>query len=107
MPVSAEVGGDVASSAAALAGLLLVYLGAIIVSFDGYQATERNTVKARYRRRGWLGFAGFVFAILATPLGLAGKGFQQESLVLASMACILVAVGISLIVAWFTVVEVR
>ena len=46
-----EVGGDISAAATALAGLLLVFLGAIAVAFEGYQPQERNPIRGRYQRR--------------------------------------------------------
>jgi hypothetical protein len=74
-----EVGGDISAASAALAGLLLVFLGALAVAFEGFQPQERNPVRGRYQRRAWLAFVGFLFAIVATAAGIAGKAFHQSA----------------------------
>jgi hypothetical protein len=61
----------VSAAAAALAGLLLVFLGAISTTFDGYERQEQGAVRGRYQRRAWLAFVGFIFAILAAAAGIA------------------------------------
>ncbi|MCP3472406.1 hypothetical protein NLM33_19015 [Bradyrhizobium sp. CCGUVB1N3] len=102
-----EVGGDISAAATALAGLLLVFLGAIAVAFEGYQPQERNPIRGRYQRRAWLGFVGFVFAILAAATGIAGKAFHQECIALIGALCLVVALIMSLLVALFSALEIR
>jgi hypothetical protein len=102
-----EVGGDISAAATALAGLLLVFLGAIAVAFDGYQPQERNPVRGRYQRRAWLGFVGFTFAIFAAATGIAGKAFHQECVALIAMICLAVALLMSLLIALFSALEIR
>jgi len=102
-----EVGGDIYAAATALAGLLLVFLGAIAVAFEGYQPQERNPIRGRYQRRAWLAFVGFIFAILAATTGIAGKAFHQECVAMIGMVCLAVALLISLLVALFSALEIR
>lgn len=64
-----EIAGDVASAASAVAGLTLVFIGAISSSFDSYQKTEQAAIRPRYQRRAWFAFAGFTLTLLATSLG--------------------------------------
>ena len=68
-----RVAGDVATAAVALAGLILVFIGTISTSFDSYQKTEQNAVRARYQRRAWFSFVGFVLAIISAALAILGK----------------------------------
>jgi uncharacterized membrane protein len=107
MPGIIEVGGDISAAAAALAGLLLVFLGALAVAFEGYQPQERNPIRSRYQRRAWLAFIGFLFAILATAAGIVGKAFHQECLAIIGMVCLAIALIVSLLVALFSALEIR
>jgi hypothetical protein len=102
-----EVGGDVSAAATALAGLLLVFLGSISTTFDGYQKTEQGAVRGRYQRRAWIAFAGFVFAILAAAGGIAGKTFHQECIAAVALACLVIALAVSLLAALFSALEIR
>jgi ABC-type dipeptide/oligopeptide/nickel transport system permease subunit len=107
MPGAIEVGGDVSAAAAALAGLLLVFIGAISTTFDGYERQEQGTVRSRYQRRTWFAFAGFLFAILAAAAGIAAKAFHQECVAVAGMVCLVIALGVSLIVGFLSAMELR
>lgn len=78
MPSALPVMGEVAGSAAALAGLILVFLGAVSTAFDGYQKQEQRAVVGRYQRQAWLAFAGFVFSLASTVLALAAKWLSSE-----------------------------
>ena len=72
------VAGDVATSAVALAGLVLVFLGATSTSFDTYEATEKRAVLGRYRRRAWFAFVGFILSLSAAVLGILAKWLHIE-----------------------------
>jgi hypothetical protein len=52
------------SGGTALAGLILVFLGASLASFDTYTPTEKGEVRSKYRRRGYTSLAGFGAALL-------------------------------------------
>jgi hypothetical protein len=65
IPSAVEVSGDVVSASTALAGLILVFLGATSTSYDSYQATERGAVRSRYQRRAWFAFNKAVHGPLA------------------------------------------
>lgn len=75
-----DIAGDVSSAGAALAGLLLVFMGSIATSFEGYQKSEQRSVLSRFQTRIWFAFAGFLFAIVATFLGIFSKWQKIESL---------------------------
>lgn len=91
MPSAVAIAGDIAGAATGLAGLILVFLGAISTGFSGYQKQEQTSVKGRYQRRAWLAFVGFALALLAVPLALVGKWHQHECAALASAALLSVA----------------
>ena len=54
-----SLSGDIIGSGVALAGLILVFLGAISTSFNSYQKQEQNSVRGRYQKRAWFAFVGF------------------------------------------------
>ena len=46
-----EVASDVTAGATVLAGLILVYLGALSSSFGTYDAQQKSSVRGRYQMR--------------------------------------------------------
>src|SRR5262245_22897973 len=68
MPSALGVAGEVAGAAAALSGLLLVFVGAVSATFDSFQKQEQNTVRSRYQTRAWFAFIGFVLSLLSMLL---------------------------------------
>jgi uncharacterized membrane protein len=57
-------------AATALAGLILVFLGAISASFASYHKQEQAAVRARFQTRAWIAFVGFTLALLSAALAL-------------------------------------
>jgi hypothetical protein len=68
-----DIGGDVAAASGAFAGLILVFFGASLSSFDAYSEEQRGNVRNIYRLRAWPAFAALVAAILSCGLSLYGK----------------------------------
>jgi hypothetical protein len=67
-----HIADQVLTGSAALAGLLLIFLGNAVSGIDGYAAGERTAaIKRRYRRRGWGAFAAFALSLVAALLSLA------------------------------------
>src|SRR5882757_5965406 len=73
-----ELSGDVVTGASALAGLFLVYLGNVATAFSTFDRTQQASVRGSHQTRGWLAFAGIVFAILAAGLALLGKWLGNQ-----------------------------
>lgn len=107
MPSAIGVAGDVATSAMALAGLILIFLGAISTSFDSYQKTEQNTVRGRYQLRAWFAFVGLVLALIAACLAISGKWLTSECAALASIAILFVSLIWVLLAALSAVRQIR
>jgi hypothetical protein len=84
------VAGDVSSAGAALAGLLLVFMGSIATSFDGYTKQEQRTVLSRFRLRIWFALGGFVLSILATGLALLAKANSWSCVAITAFWCLFV-----------------
>ena len=61
-----------------VAGLSLVFLGAIANSYRGYSADEQASVRDQYQRRAWLAFAGFALALLAAVCALLQDWIRCE-----------------------------
>jgi hypothetical protein len=79
IPSAIEVSGDLLAAATALGGLVLVFLGSTYTSYESYPSMMRDAkVRARFRRRAWFGFAGFVLALLSALFALLGKWIHLE-----------------------------
>lgn len=104
---SLSIASEVIGAAAALAGLILVFLGSISTSFDSYKKEEQKSVRSRYKRRAWFAFIGFTLALLSVLAGLIGKSLNNEYAALASAALLMVALIWALLAALFAVLEIR
>lgn len=88
--------GLVFSGSTALAGLILVFLGSVFNTFDGYEKQAQSRVAGRFKRRAWVSFLGFLCALgsaafaLFHELGLAQCVFFPISLGFLALAAALV-----------------
>ena len=64
--------GQIFAGGTALAGLVLVFLGSVLASYDSFEPTARRAIKSKYQWRAWLAFAGFAFSLIAAACGLIG-----------------------------------
>lgn len=64
--------GQLFAGGTALAGLVLVFLGGILASYESYDPADRSAVKAQYKRRAWAAFWGFVGSLIAGAAGMVG-----------------------------------
>ena len=97
MPASVSIAGDVAGAAAALAGLILVFFAAALSSFDNYNATQKASVRTRYRLRAWPAFVAFVLALASSGLALHAKATMCAGTAIASI-WLLAIVGVGIFV---------
>ena len=74
-----SLAGDISSAGAALAGLILVFLGHTAGTFENYDPSERAKVKDRFRKRATLAFIGFVFALFACLFALIGEWQSEDA----------------------------
>lgn len=93
MPSAVNVAGEMVGAATALAGLTLIFLGAIATSYGAYTKAEQNSVRNRYQARGWFAFIGFVLALLSALLALVAKWLANECTALVAMALLFAAVA--------------
>jgi len=96
-----DISGDVSSAGAALAGLLLVFMGSITTSFESYDRVAQNAVKPKYRNRIWFAFVGFALAILATFLALLAKWLRIECVAASALLILFVSL------AWVVIAAIR
>jgi hypothetical protein len=64
---------DIASAGAALAGLVLVYIGGVATAYGSYRTEDQPAVRNLHLRRAWFGFAGFAFSLTASALAILAK----------------------------------
>ena len=79
------------SGGSALAGLILVFLGATLNAYDSYDAVAKPAVKARYRQRAVLAFAGFLASLVSAVLAFVAGWCANPSW----LDCALLALGVS------------
>ena len=87
----ANLSSEVVTAGTALAGLILIYIGALITSFGSYQASEQKSVKFRFLGRAWLSFVGLFLSLLAASLAILGKWFGSACVGNVSVCIILAA----------------
>jgi hypothetical protein len=108
IPSAIEVSGDIVAAATALAGLVLVFLGATSTSYESYDPIMRDrAIRKRFRRRAWFGFIGFALSLLAVFFALIGKWLHQECSALAALAFFTIALLWILIAAVLSVRDIK
>ena len=81
-PFSVEATGGMAESAShlsdqllaggtALAGLILVFLGITLTSYEAYDAPQQGSVRYKYQRRAVIAFLGFACSLVAAASAVA------------------------------------
>lgn len=96
MTGSLAIASEVSGAAAALAGLILVFFGNALSSFDTYNTEQRNNVRWAYRRRAWPAFLGFAAAIFSCGLALYAKAWSDGDTAFAAVSFLGVAgVGVA------------
>ncbi len=107
MAGAVEVAGDVVAASSAIAGLTLVFIGAISTSFSSYETAEQPAVRSRYQWRAWFAFVGFVLAILSTSVALVSKWFGSEYAAIGALILLSVALIFVLFAGLFAVLEIK
>ena len=92
----AEIAGDITGASSALAGLLLVFLGATQTSFESYDKAAQKSVLTNYQWKARLAFAGFVLSLIALVCSLLGKRFEVDWLIELSLGSLLLGVVVVL-----------
>jgi uncharacterized membrane protein len=73
-----SVASDVAAAGSALAGLILVYLGAVAVRYETLDPKDQSSARDVYRRHARRAFRGLVLALVATAAAMAAKSLKAE-----------------------------
>jgi hypothetical protein len=101
------IAGEIAGAATALAGLILVFLGATAASFGGYEKTAQKTVRSRYQQQGWSALLGLIFALAATFFALIAKWNVHEGLAVTAFILLVVAAVFVAAAAITSVLEIK
>jgi len=85
-----SIASDIAGASTALAGLILVYLGAVAVRFETLDPKDQASAREIYRRHARRAFRGIVIALVAAIAALTAKALKSEpyATMIAVMACI-------------------
>lgn len=107
MASATETGGDVVAAGAAIAGLMLVYMGALSANYSTYEAIAKKAVKGSFRRRIWFAFAGVALNAAAIPFGLAAKALDCICALWASLAFLVLGLVWLIAVAVLSALEIK
>ena len=83
-----SVASDIANAGTALAGLILVYLGAVAVRYETLDPKDQSSARDVYRQHARRAFRGIVIALVAAVAALTAKSLKSEpySTMIAAMA---------------------
>jgi len=85
-----SVASDIAAAGTALAGLILVYLGAVSVRYETLDPKDQASARDRYRLHARRAFRGIVIALVAAIAALTAKSLKSEpyATIIAAVACL-------------------
>ena len=95
-----SVASDIAAAGTALAGLILVYLGAVAVRYETLDAKDQSSARDSYRRHALRAFRGIVIALIAAIAAMTAKSLKAEpyATMIAAVA------GLALLMSFFIAV---
>ena len=94
-----SVASDIATAASALAGLILVYLGAVAIRFETLDPKDQSSARDIYRRHARRAFRGIVIALVAAIAALTAKSVKSEPYATMIAAMALLALLMSFFIA--------
>jgi uncharacterized membrane protein len=94
-----SVASDVAGAATALAGLILVYLGAVAVRYETLDPKDQSSARDVYRSHARRAFRGIVIALVAAIAALAAKSIKSEPYAVIMAAVAVLALLMSFFIA--------
>jgi uncharacterized membrane protein len=94
-----SVTSDIAAAGTALAGLILVYLGAAAVRYETLDPKDQASARDDYRQHARRAFRGLVIALVAAVAAMTAKSLKAEPYtMIAAMA------GLALLMSFFIAV---
>ena len=76
------------SGGTALAGFLLVFLGVLFASYESFDATQKTSVKSKYRTRATIVFLGFLASLLAASAAVLANWICPKSMIIIGVFCL-------------------
>lgn len=107
MPDALGMAGDIIQGGAALAGLMIVFVGNAVAGFSTYSREQQNAVRAQYRQRAWFGFWGALLALLAAILAVISKWNGLNGVAIAAGFLLLAAFAWAGVCVWATAGEIK
>jgi hypothetical protein len=107
MPDALSIAGDIIQGAAALAGLMIVFVGNAVAGFATYTREQQNAVRAAYRQRAWFGFWGAILSLAAAVIAIISKWNGLNGAAIASGLLLLAALGWAGVCVWATAREIK
>jgi hypothetical protein len=102
-----HIADQVLTASTALAGLLLVAIGANATAYESYDAQSKPAVWGRFARRGWLAFAGFALSIFSALSALVYYWHESPCLIDVSAIALGAALSIALFAALISAMDIR
>ena len=93
-----SVASDIAGAGTALAGLILVYLGAVAVRYETLDPKNQSSARDVYRRHARRAFRGLVIALVAAIAAAKSLKAEPYATMIAAMA------GLALLMSFFIAV---
>ena len=92
-----SVASDIAEAGTGLAGLILVYLGAVAVRYETLDSKAQSSARDVYRRHARRAFRDIVIALVAALAALTAEALKSEpyATILAALA------GLALLMSFF------
>ena len=105
-----SVTSDVADAGTALAGLILVYLGAVAVRYETLDPKDQSAARDIYRRHARRAFRGIVIALVAALAALTAEALKSEpyAAIIAALAflALLMSFFIAAMAAYWTLTSI-
>jgi hypothetical protein len=107
MSNATELGSDVVTAGAALAGLILVYLGAVATGYASFEASQQRAVRTAFARRAWFAFTGIMFCLFSVAFAIIGKWWVSTCWSCAAIIGLFVALAWSAIIALVAAMDIK
>ncbi|TPW35162.1 hypothetical protein [Oecophyllibacter saccharovorans] len=98
---------DLVTASTALAGLILVFMGAIVSAYEAYAPADQEKVKARYWQRACFSLTGLIMALASCVTALVAKGLNSPWLALLTLILFAFTLITVLVTSCFYVREIR
>lgn len=103
----AKVAEQLVGASAALAGLILVFLGVVLTAWDSYDTTAKPAVRSKYWNRALIAFGGLLSAIVSGVLGFVALGTDNTTSSYWGLSFLAVSCGLMLTVAVLALIDIR